>query len=138
MVEIKVTEEFSADADSVWRLLGDFGGIADWAPGIESCRLEGEGVGAVRHLEMQGGIAMQEKLESHDDGARSFSYSISGGPLPFQNYLATVSVNAEGAGCRVAWEARFDLPEGIPEDGVKTGVESAYSGTLKILKERLG
>ena len=29
-------------ADEVWAVIGDFGGIASWMPGIESCRLEGE------------------------------------------------------------------------------------------------
>ena len=29
-------------ADDVWAVVGDFGGIAGWMPGIESCKVDGD------------------------------------------------------------------------------------------------
>ena len=138
MSEISVNQEFKASADAVWKVLADFGGLGDWAPGLEGCELEGEGVGAVRTLRMKGGVVMKERLESLDPAARVFSYSITDGPMPVQNYLATVRVTEAGDTCRVDWGARFDPPEGVPGEAIGKGVSAAYSGMLKALKRKLG
>ncbi len=101
MGETTVNAEFQASADTVWKLLVDYGGIGDWGPGIESCEVEGEGIGCVRAIGMPGGIVVKERLESLDDGARTLSYSIVEGPMPVENYLATIKVSEQGTGCRV-------------------------------------
>jgi carbon monoxide dehydrogenase subunit G len=137
MSEIKVNQEFQASADTVWKELADFGGIGEWAPGLETCTVEGEGVGAVRALGMAGGIAMKERLESIDNGARRLSYSIVEGPMPVQNYLATIQVSQVGDGCRVDWSATFDVPDGVPAEALGKGVSGAYSGMLTALKQKL-
>ena len=64
MSEYTVSDEFKASADEVWKVIADFGGLIDWAPGIESCETVGEGVGAVRTLGMPDGLVMKERLES--------------------------------------------------------------------------
>jgi hypothetical protein len=138
MGEIAVKLEFTSSPDAVWKELADFGGIGVWGPGIASCKLEGSGVGAVRSIEMPGGVVMKERLESLSDSDRTLSYSIIGGPLPVDNYLATIKVSAVGDGCRVDWGASFDAPEGVPAEGIETGVSGAYSGMLAALKAHLG
>lgn len=138
MSEIACQLEFSSPVETVWKELADYGGIGAWAPGVVSCKVEGSGVGAVRHVEMPGGAIMQERLESLDDAATTLSYSIIGGPLPVQNYLATIKVSAHGAGSRVDWGATFDAPDGVPAEAIASGVEGAYRGMLAALKEHLG
>ena len=68
-------------------------------PGVESCESEGEGVGALRKIKMGANVVI-ERLESFDDDARTLSYSIQDGPIPVQNYLATIAVSrrTRGAG----------------------------------------
>lgn len=138
MAEISVNEEFSAAADTVWKELADFGGIGEWGPGIQSCKVEGEGIGCVRAIEMPGGMVIKERLDALDDAARALSYAIVDGPLPVENYLATVSVHEVDDGCRVDWGATFDTPEGVPAEAIGKGVSGAYAGMLKALKKRLG
>ncbi len=138
MSEIEVNEEFQSSADTVWKKFSDFGGIAEWAPGVESCELEGEGIGAVRAVGMPGGVVIKERLEAIDEAARRLSYSIAEGPMPLENYLATVQVSQVGDGCRVVWGASFDAPDGVPAEAVGTGVSGAYSGMLAALKAKLG
>src|SRR5262245_21114819 len=75
MAEVKVEQEIGASADRVWKLMRDFGGLKAWNPGIESCEVEGEGVGAVRTIKM-GAISITERLEHLDDAARTYQYSI--------------------------------------------------------------
>jgi len=138
MSHVAVNLEFNSSADAVWKELADFGGIGVWGPGIVSCKLEGSGVGAVRAVEMPGGVVMEERLESLDDETRTLQYSIIGGPLPVNDYLATVTVSEADGGCRVDWGASFEAPEGVPVDGIAGGVSGAYTGMLDALKKHLG
>ena len=97
MAGVKVVETVNASADRVWELFRDFGGIARISPGIQSCSVEGQGIGAVRTLKM-GGLELRERLEAFDDAGRSLCYAIIGDhPLPFDNYLSTVRVVDQGA-----------------------------------------
>jgi carbon monoxide dehydrogenase subunit G len=135
MAKIEVNREYTASADAVWERLADFGNMS-WMPGVESCSLEGQGVGAVRAISM-GPMTIKERLESFDAGGRKLTYSIVEGPLPTENYLATITVSEQGSGCRVDWTATFDLPEGIDEGAIAQAVSGSYGGALKALEQEL-
>ena len=135
MAKIEVNREYTASADAVWERLADFGNMS-WMPGVESCSLEGQGVGAVRAISM-GPMTIKERLESFDAGGRKLTYSIVEGPLPTENYLATITVSEQGSGCRVDWTATFDLPEGIDEGAIAPAVSGSYGGALKALEQEL-
>ena len=70
------TAEIDIDksADEVWAVVGDFGGIGGWMPGIESCRVEGDD----RILDTMG-MTITERLVSKDDAGRALTYSIADG-----------------------------------------------------------
>jgi hypothetical protein len=136
MAEIKIERDFEASADRVWKKLGAFGEL-DWMPGVGSVEVEGEGVGAIRRIAM-GAATIVEKLEAHDNGARSLSYSITEGPIPVQNYLATICVSETEGGCHVDWSARFELPDGVPAEAITGALEGAYGGALDHLKGLVG
>ncbi len=67
------TAEIDIDGspDAVWAVVGDFGGIAGWMPGMDSCRVEGDN----RILDTMG-MTITEKLVAKDDAARAITYSI--------------------------------------------------------------
>ena len=134
MAKISVNEDYAASAADVWQKLSDFGGLAGWMPGIKSCEVKGQGIGAVRTLTM-GPVKIVEKLESLDDDARRLSYSLVEGPMPLQNFLATIEVTETSpSSCRVDWSAAFDLPEGLSEEQIAPGIKGGYGGGLKALK----
>lgn len=137
MASFAIESDYTSSADTVWKVLRDFGGIGSWMPGIESCEVSGEGVGAVRKIAMPGGAGVEERLEAFDDEGRSLSYSIGAGPLPVQSYLATISVKPEGSGCSVKWSAEFELPQGVPDEPIIQALEGAYGGGLAKLKSQL-
>lgn len=137
MAELKVQADFAAKTAAVWEKIADFGGLGDWMPGIESCELEGEGVGATRHLAM-GPMKVVERLEKLDPATRTLAYSIVEGPMPVQDYLATITVTETGAeSCHVDWTATFGLPDGVPADKIVPAMEGAYGGALGALKSLL-
>ena len=95
MASVKVSERIEASADAVWDLFRDFGGIQRFSKEIQSCTVEGQGVGAVRTLTL-GALSLKERLEAFDDPGRRLQYSIIAGPLPLADYLATIQVSEEG------------------------------------------
>ena len=137
MGSVKVVENVNASADRVWELFRDFGGITRFSQGIDSCTVEGEGLGAVRTITMGGGLKLQERLEAFDDGGRTLSYAIIGDhPLPFDNYLSTVKVVDQGDACTVEWSSSYD-PKGT-EDQASGLIQGIYKGGIAGIKKTLG
>ena len=89
--------DIEAPPEAVWALVGDFGGIGVWQPGIESVRVEGED----RILDTMG-MTITERLVSRDDTARSLTYAIVDG-VPVESHQATVTVTPSGTGSHVTW-----------------------------------
>jgi hypothetical protein len=140
MSEVKVSERVAAPAAKVWALLGDFGGVAKWGGGmLESCRVEGSGVGAVRTIGLSGGGSIQERCEGYDEAGRALTYSIIGkSPIPLRDYLSTCRVVETGPNeCRVDWEGRFE-PDGVPEDQAQGMVRGIYTGGIATVRKLLG
>jgi hypothetical protein len=138
MAEVVVRSEIGAPAARVWDVVSDFGGLLQWAAGVESCRVDGEGVGAVRTLGIPGGLELQERLESWDAAARQYSYAIvNETPLPFTGYLSTFTVEEAGdEGCTVTWRGRFE-PTG--DEAAAAGIiRGIYTGGLASLGKHLG
>ena len=78
MASAQAAIDIKRSPDEVWATIGDFGGIADWMPGIESCRVEGEN----RILAMTG-MEITERLVSNSDDAHTQTYCIVSG-VPWQ------------------------------------------------------
>jgi len=139
VASVKVSERIEAGADAVWDYLGDFGGVARFTPSLESCTLEGEGVGAVRTVRMPGGLEIRERLEAFDDAGRTLQYSIVGAsPLPVDDYLATIRVSEDGGGANVEWSSTFALREGVELEKIAPVVEGIYRGGIAGIRKALG
>ena len=137
MSSVKVSERVESSAGSVWDLLRDFGGVTRYSAGIESCTVEGSGVGAVRTIRLPGGMELQERLEAFDDCGRRLQYAIVAGPLPMSNYLATIEVREDGDGTLIDWSSTFD-PKGASEAQVQKMVEGIYRGGIAGIRKTLG
>ena len=118
------TAEIDVDGtpEDVWALVGDFGGIAGWMPGMESCRVEGEN----RILETMG-MTITEKLLARDDTARSITYAIVDG-VPVESHQATITVTAAGAGSHVTWAV-----DAAPDEMADL-MQGVYQGSLEAVK----
>jgi mxaD protein len=97
MAEGSVDVTVSAAPDTVWAKVGDFGGLADFFPGIDSFRLEGDD----RIIGMFG-MEIRERLVARDDAGRSITYSVIEG-VPLDSHEATITVESEGDGSKVTW-----------------------------------
>jgi mxaD protein len=87
----------AAAPDEVWKKVGDFGGLAEFFPGIESFRLEGDD----RVIGMFG-MEIRERLLARDETNRVITYSVIEG-VPIDSHTATISVEPAGDGSKVVW-----------------------------------
>lgn len=137
MTSATVTETVAASADDVWRIMSDFGGIEPNEM-IAGCTVEGDGVGAVRTIALNGGGEIIERLESQDDGARTFSYAIiNDSPLPVKNYVSTVKISGDAGSTTVDWSSTFEAA-GAPEADVIKLIEGVYKGGIQRARGKLG
>jgi hypothetical protein len=109
--------------DEVWKLVGDFGGLAGWMPGIEACELEGD----VRHIKTMG-LDIDEKLNELDDTNRVVRYSIVKSPMPLEFHEATITVAPEGDGTSVTWKVE------VRPDEMLGAFLPIYEGSLGAVK----
>jgi hypothetical protein len=113
--QLSHTETFAAPAARVYRLLIDWGGIVNWMPDklIRGLRLEGKGVGAIRHITTGQGVELAERLDSMDEATTSITLSLLP-PLPWHllSYSATGAIESLVAdACRLTWTGNAEMPE---------------------------
>lgn len=79
---IHVSETVVAPADVAWSYIGDFGGLKRWHPNVRTCEVQGEGIGALRVVGLDGWHAI-ERLTHYDPAARELGYEMvdCGNPL---------------------------------------------------------
>ena len=122
MAEGSVNVSVGASADEVWKVVGDFGGIDVFFPGIESFRTEGDD----RVIGMFG-MEIRERLLARDEAARTLTYSVVEG-VPIDSHTATIAVEAEGDGSKVTWSYAVVPDEMAPVFG------DTYQAALKELE----
>ncbi len=110
MTKVHVTDTVSAPADTVWQMLYDFGGLEKLLPDmIESCVVEGTGLGATRDVVLKDGGSAFETMSKLDEAGKCFDYTLDRSTLPLENYVATVKVRELDAGsCQIDWSSVFD------------------------------
>lgn len=135
MAKVSMTTDLNVSADQVWKLIGGFNALPDWHPSVEKSQLTE--AGQTRTLSIEGGGTFVEKLESVDEGARTYTYSITDSPLPVSNYTATIKVTGDGDNSTIEWSSDFDASGASPEDAMKA-VQDVYQAGLDNLKKMYG
>lgn len=133
-----------APAHEVWAVVRDFNALPTWHPGVRESAIEdgkaGDQVGAVRSLRLQDGAQLRERLLSHSDAERSYSYNFETTPFDVQGYHATLRVTPVTDGNRafVEWWTTFDCPPERTDEWVKTFARGVFGSGLAALKKRFG
>lgn len=134
-----ITKKLALPADQVWEALRAIGGLDRWFPIIDSCRVEGAGVGAVREMTLVGGGDITDVIDSIDEAAMRLVYLRPRSPFPVSSYRGTVEVFRSYDGSAVvAWTIDFEsraedatavaeLVQGAISDGIE-GLERDLIG----------
>jgi hypothetical protein len=104
-----------APAAEVWARIRDFNGLATWhAAAIPESEIEegkaGDQIGGVRSITLADGTNLRERLLSHSDLERSYTYNFEKTPFDVDNYCATIRVTpvTDGDQSFVEWWTTFD------------------------------
>ncbi len=138
MTTVRETVSLNASPTEIWSVIGDFDSLDSWHPAVAASETVQDGTAKTRHLKLGDGSKIVERLDSHDDEARTYVYSIlDAGPLPVQNYQAAIEVSGDGASSQVTWSSEFEA-HGVPEADAQAAISGVYTGGFAALIEKFG
>jgi hypothetical protein len=132
--------EFDAPASMVWQLLMDWAAIVDWMPDgyVQSLRMEGQGLGAIRHLVTLKGVQLSERLDEVDEESGVLALSMLD-PLPWGllSYRARGKLDSiSDRRSRLAWQGTLEMPEHGPEsDKVANLLRKSYAKMFEGIRQ---
>ncbi len=126
--EIAEALDTTASPERVWSIIGDFGSIADWHPGIVSSPTKD----TIRLLTLDGGAEVHEEVVEHSDTDRYYIYTVVETPFPITNYRSRLGVEPTSSGSRMTWTGEFETQtsedaatfEGVFRGVYQSGMES--------------
>ena len=105
-----ITKKLNVPAEQVWAAIRSIGRLDVWFPFIDSCRVEGNGPGALRYMTIaNNGGEIQDTIEMIDDSQRRLVYRRPVSPFPVTDYRGTVEVftSSDGLGI-IVWTIDFE------------------------------
>lgn len=131
MYKQPITRKFALPAERVWDAIRGLGRLDVWFPIIETCKIDGDGVGAVRSMTIvDGGGDIKDTIEEVDSDNWRLVYLRPESPFPVTFYRGTVEVyrSYDGHGV-VSWTIDFEsTPD--DEDSVATLVRDAIGAGM--------
>lgn len=133
-----ITKKLNVPVEKVWEAISRIGRLDVWFPIIETCKVEGDGPGALRYMTIaNGGGDIKDTIEEVDHKAMRLVYLRPISPFPVTYYKGTVEVfkSYDGLGI-VVWTIDF---ESKPEDSssVAALVNGAISAGLDGMEKDL-
>lgn len=132
-----ITKKLNTSAAKAWEAIRNIEGLDRWFPIIDSCQVEGSGVGAQRHMTLEAG-PITDLIEVIDDARKRFVYLRTASPFPVTHYRGTVEIFESYDGQAVlAWTVEF---ESKPQDSealaalVKSAISDGIDGMERELQ----
>lgn len=124
-MDVSMKTQINASAADVWAVIGDFNALPKFVAAAVESKIEGEGLGAVRVITLPDGAILKERLEAYDGEGMVLKYSLAEGPLPVENYLASMAVTPTEDGCEFEWSSRFDA-NGVSDEEARAAISGVY------------
>lgn len=130
----------SSSPAKVWKLAGDFRGLAQWHPVVGATDItkgRNNVPGAVRLVTTKDGAKIVEELLSYDSKKKVLRYRIVESPLPVRDYVSTLSVTRAGKGARIEWKSEFERTDAVDDAKAKEIVAGIYTAGFDGLQAKL-
>jgi hypothetical protein len=144
MAAVYTSAIIAAPAASVWQVVRNFNGLAEWTPFVAESRIEQnmppDQVGCIRNFRLKDGGRIRERLLALSDYDMSCTYSILESPMGVENYIAKLSVTpvTDGDAAFVEWTADFDVAPERENELVRHIGGNVFQAALESLKARFG
>jgi mxaD protein len=132
---LKVSKEITVNAQpaTVWKMVGNYNGLDVWHPVVTGSKIvvgQNDELGAIRELTLGNGAKITEKLLSHSDDTKQYSYEILESPLPVENYQSTITISDAGKGqSRIVWQSSFQA-KGVQNQEAVNTISGVYDAGL--------
>jgi len=132
------TDIIEHPVEDVWALVSSFGAIKAWMPAVESCSVDGVGVGAVRTVHTPGNI-IKEKLEFFDPTAHTISYrQLDPTGLPMSGGFGTIRLEAKGKTTKITYLVDAEEVDDASKETIQAIFKPFLLASIAGLKEVLG
>lgn len=133
-VVVSRTATIAADAQAVWRTVADFGAIHTYFPSVTRCVVDGEGVGARRHLQHHTGGRTTSELTVLDHDSMVMEYRVIESTVPIEDYRSRIAVARTDEGCRVTYTSWFRPAGPASRDEVAAFLSAELDSALEGLR----
>ena len=142
MIRINVEREVDLSAETIWEEMKHFDRVLRWVPGGDKSTIsvKGEGVGAIRDINLITQGYVQHQLIAFDNEKRIFSYKLTAGkPVGMEDYTVVASVTPiDKNNCKIQWAGEMKSDSRVDENKVGVALEAALgnmvTGTIALLK----
>ena len=142
MISINVEREVDLPAETIWEEMKHFDRVLRWVPGGDKSTIsvKGEGIGAIRDINLITQGYVQHQLIAFDNEKRMFSYKLTAGkPVGMENYTVVASVTPiDKNNCKIQWAGEMESDSRVDENKVGVALEAALgnmvTGTIALLK----
>ncbi len=112
-----ITKKMEVPADQAWSAIRSFGRLDVWFPSMAECRIDGEAIGAIRYLTLDGGLgSITDHLIALDESQRRLTYERTESPFPVTSYVGNVEVFESFDGLAiVVWTIDFESEADVSE-----------------------
>jgi len=144
MARAYVSSVINASSEKVWERVRDFNGLPKWHPRIRDSRIEdalpSDKVGCIRNFNLQSGDNIREQLLGLSDYDLFCTYSMLEGPMPLEDYVATLRLTpiTEGNRTFIEWSAEFSCDPANEDDLVNGISTNVFQGGFDALKRHFG
>ena len=136
MADVSTFEDVSLPADTVWNVIGDFGGIRKWAVLVQGETVEATPAGKVRTLHMPENRVVKELLTAQSQ--YSYTYTMVDRP-EMGDYRSTVAVvPLDASSSRITLIMHMSPSDSMTEEDITTRYTRNLRGNLRAMKKALG
>ena len=132
LTKITIAKKMTLPSQTAWEAISRFGRLDAWFPTIASCAVQGEGVGAHRHMRLKRGGDITDRLVEIDPAKRRLAYQRIKSPFPVSAYKGTVEVfESFDSRAVVVWTVDFESdPEHSSSvaEALRSGIGAGVDG----------
>ena len=141
--KMTVAKKLTIESDRAWEAIRGIGRLDVWFPSIETCRVEGDGVGANRFLTLAGGAGdIRDVIVEIEPSTGRLKYQRVESPFPVSSYLGTVEVFESFDGrAIVVWTVDFESEESVSAEvaqALEAGIGAGIDGLEQDLQTSIG
>jgi hypothetical protein len=136
MADVSTFEDVALPADTVWNVIGDFGGIRKWAVLVQNESVEETPAGKIRTLMMPENRVVKERLAARSQ--YSYTYTMVDRP-EMADYRSTVAViPLDDTHSRIELIVHLSPSEGQTDEDITARYTRNLRGNLRAMKKALG